>query len=159
MLWRLTEPAPKHVVANGPTHPTMRRSVGARMALATTGVGAATVAGYLFLIESQGTEIGSPGVVFYASFVGVMAALSLGAAVIRDRNDRWAQAFLYAATGGYFPAGILGLASVGLPLIVAGLLALAAAGPRLIPARSGVAAGALSACVFLVGVALTIRVS
>ena len=159
MLRRLTNLAPKHVVANGPTQPAMPRSVRARMALATTGVGAAWVAGYLSIIRSQGTEMGSPGVVFSATFVGVMAALSLGAAVIRDRHDRWAQAFLYAAAGGYLPAGVLGLASVGLPLIVAGLLALAAAGPRLIPARSGVAAGALSACVFLVGVALTIRVS
>jgi hypothetical protein len=89
----------------------------------------------------------------------VMAALALGAAVIRNRNDRWAQAMLYAAAGGFLPAGVLGLASIGLPLILAGLLALAAAGPRLIPLPLGVAAAVLSASAFFVGVALTIRVS
>lgn len=154
-----TDPAPKHLVASGPTQQEIRRPGSPTRALVTTGIGAAWIVGYLLIIQNQGTEMGSPGVVFYATFVGVMAALSLGAAVIRDRNVRSAQTFLYAAAGGYFPAGILGLASVGLPLIVAALLALTAAGPRLIPVRRGVAAGALSACAFLVGVAATIRVS
>ena len=57
------------------------------------------------------------------------------------------------------PAGILGLASVGLPLILVGLLALISAGPRRISQSFGVAVGALSAIAFVIGVALTIRIS
>ncbi len=129
------------------------------MAIATAGVGAAWVAGYLFVIYREGTELDTPMTVFLATFVGVMAALVLGAAGIRDRNERWAQGMLYAAAGGFLPAGVLGLASVGLPLILGGLLALVSVGPRRIPLRFGVAAGALSAIVFVIGIALTIRVS
>ena len=45
------------------------------------------------------------------------------------------------------------------PLVVVGLLALISAGPRRIPQGFAVAAGALSAIIFVIGVALTIRVS
>jgi hypothetical protein len=134
-------------------------SVRGQMAIATAGLGAAWVAGYLFVIYRQGTELNTPMTVFLATFVGVMTALALGAAVIRDRSEGWAQAMLYAAAGGFLPAGVLGLASIGLPLILVGLLALVSAGPRRIPLRFGVAAGALSAIAFVIGVALTIRVS
>lgn len=97
--------------------------------------------------------------VFLATFVGIMAALALGAAVIRYRNDQWAQAMLYASAGGFVLAGVLGLASIGLPLILVGLLAIISAGPRRITYRVGVAAVAASEIAFAVGVALTIRVS
>jgi hypothetical protein len=129
------------------------------MAMATAGLGAAWVVGYLFLIYRQGTELNTPITVFLATFVGVMAALALAAAVIGDRNERIAQGMLYASAGGFVPAGVLGLASIGLPLILVGLLALISVGPRRITYRSGVVAGAVSAIVFAIGVALTIRVS
>ena len=128
--------------------------------MTTAWLGAAWVAGYLLIIYQQGaTELDTPMAVFLATFVGVMAALAFGAAVMQHRNDQWAQAMLYAAAGGFVPAGILGLASVGLPLFLVGLLALISAGPRRIPQRFGVAAGALSAIAFVIGVALTIRIS
>ena len=82
-----------------------------------------------------------------------MAALALGAAAIRRCNDQWAQAMLYSAAGGFVPAGIVGLASVGVPLVLVGLLALISAGPRRIPQGFAVAAGALSAIIFVIGVA------
>jgi hypothetical protein len=130
------------------------------MAMATAWLGAAWVAGYLFIIYQQGaTELDTPMTVFLATFVGVMAALAFGAAVMQRRNDQWAQVMLYAAAGGFVPAGILGLASVGLPLILVGLLALISAGPRRIPQSFGVAAGVLSAIAFVIGVALSIRIS
>jgi hypothetical protein len=150
---------PDRVGPSGPPQDRIQPLVSPMRSLATAGIGAAWVVGYLLIIQSQGTEMGTPGVVFYATFVSVMAALSLGAAVLCERDPRWAQTLLYAAVGGYLPAGVLGLASVGLPLIVAGLLALSAAGPRLVPVRLGLAAGALSAGLFLAGVAVTIRVS
>ncbi len=134
-------------------------SVRGPMAFATAWLGAAWVAGYLFLIARQGTEMDTPMTVFLATFVAVMAALAFGAAIIKDRNERGAQGMLYAATGGFLPAGVLGLASIGLPLILVGLLALVSAGSRQIPLRFVVAAHALSAIPFVIGVALTIRVS
>ena len=135
------------------------QSVNPRIALATAALAGLWIVEYLVTIQSQRTELGSPDVVFPATFAGVMAALSAGAAVIRDRDIRLAQALLYAAAGGLLPAGVLGLASIGLPLIVAGLLALVAAGSRLIPLPLGVTAAVLSTSAFFVGVALTIRVS
>ncbi len=134
-------------------------SVRAPVALLTAGLGAAWVGAYLFIIGRQGTELDAPGTVFIAAFVSVMAALALGAAAVRGRNAQRAQTMLYAAAGGFLPAGILGLASVGLLLILVGFLALVAAGPRIVPSRLGVAAGGLSAFAFAIGVALTIRVS
>jgi hypothetical protein len=125
----------------------------------TAGICAGWAAGYLLNIGSQGTELRSPGVMFYATFVGVMAALAVGAAVLHGRSPQWAQTLLYAAAGGLHAAGFLGLASIGLPLIVATLLSLTAAGSRVIPARRGLAAGLLSAGVFVVGFAATVRVS
>ena len=129
------------------------------MAIATAGLGLAWVAGYLFLIGAQGTELYAPTTAFVALFVGAMAALALGAAVIADGSDGRAQGMLYAAAGGFLSAGVLGLASIGLPLIVVGLIALTSAGPRRIPRTLAVAAGALSAAAFVIGVALTIQVS
>lgn len=48
---------------------------------------------------------------------------------------------------------------IGLPLILVGLLALVSAGSRHIPLRFVVAAHALAAIPFVIGVALTIRIS
>ena len=135
-------------------------SIRGRLAATTAVLGATWVAGYLFIMVEQGaTELDTPMVVFLATFVGVMASLAFIGAVIGDRDERWAQGMLYSAAGGFLPAGVIGLASVGLPLILVGLLALASAGPRRLPLRFGVAAGALSAIVFAIGVALTIRIS
>jgi hypothetical protein len=134
-------------------------SVRGRVATAAGGLGAVWVAGYLLILLRQGTELDTPMTVFIATFVGVMAALAVGAAATHRRDEQRAQAMLYAAGAGFLPAGVVGLLSIGLPLILAGLLAFAAAGPRIIPRRIAVAAGALSAGVFVVGVALNIRVS
>jgi len=136
-----------------------QRPVGPRRATATAAIGIGWVIGYLLIIRGQGTEQASAVVVFYATFICSMAALAFGAAVIHGRNPRLAQAFLYAASGGFFPAGVLGLASVGLPLIVAALLSLTAVGSHLLPRRIVAAAAGLSAGAFLIGVAATIRVS
>lgn len=107
-------------------------------AVVAAGLGAAVDLGYIVL--TNGIQPGS-GSLFYAVFIGTMAAITLvGAAPALD--ERLAQPFLYAATSGYLVAGIVGLASIGLFLIIAALLAYIAAGPR--QASQGVAAAAMA---------------
>ena len=123
-------------------------------AVAAAGVGVVVEGGYVLQVRAQGTEIGSGGL-FLVAFVGVMAALSLGSAAVGKQHELVAQALLYGATSGYLVAGLVGLASIGLFLIVAGLLALIAAGPRRVSTGVVATVVAISASVFLIGMALT----
>ena len=125
-----------------------------KAALAAAGLGAAVDVAYVLLVRSQGTEIASR-VVFFAAFIGVMAALSLAGAAIGKQDERFAQALLYGATAGYLLAGVPGLASIGLPLILAGLLALVAAGPRRLPVWVVATVVAVPMSLFIIGLALT----
>ena len=93
-----------------------------RAAVAAFGVGAAVDVVYVLLVLGQGTELG-PREVFFAAFLGVMAAFALAGAAMGTLDERFGQVLLYGATTGYLLAGLLGLASIGLFLIVAGLLA------------------------------------
>ncbi len=126
-----------------------------KAALAAAVLGAAVDVGYVLVVRSQGTEIASR-VVFFAAFIGVMAALSLAGAAAGGLNERFfAQASLYGATAGYLLAGVVGLASIGLPLVLAGLLALVAAGPRRLPVVVVATVAAVPLSAFLIGLALT----
>jgi len=84
-----------------------------------------------------------------------MSALSLAGSIRRGRDDRFAQLVLYDASAGYLLAGFVGLASVGLPLILAGILAGVAVGPRRVSARLAATAVLMSAASFILGFALT----
>ena len=125
-----------------------------KAALAAAVLGAAVDVGYVLVVRSQGTEIASR-VVFFAAFIGVMAALSLAGAAAGGLNERFSQASLYGATAGYLLAGVVGLASIGLPLVLAGLLALVAAGPRRLPVVVVATVAAVLLSAFLLGLALT----
>ena len=70
-------------------------------------------------------------------------------------TDRADQVLLYGATTGYLLAGLLGLASIGLFLIVAGVLACIGAGPRRVPVGVVAAVVAVSASALIIGMALT----
>lgn len=125
-----------------------------RAGLAAAGVGAAVDVGYVLLVQSQGSEIGSR-VVFFAAFLAVVSALSLAGAAVGKQDERAAQALLYGATTGYLSAGVVGLASTGLPLILAGLLAFVAAGPRRLPVGVVATVAAVPLSVFIIGLVLT----
>lgn len=122
-------------------------------ARAAAAIGAVWDLGYLFIVSGPGIEP-EPNVAFYAGFVGVMSALSV-ASTLPTVDARFAQASRYAAASGFVLAGAMAAASIGLPLVVAGLLALAAADPRVISVRAGASAAALAATAFVAGVAIT----
>lgn len=123
-------------------------------AIAAASVGAAVDVAYVLLMQSQGIEFG-PRVVFYTAFVAVMAALSLASAAVGKLDERFAQALLYGAATGYLAAGIAGLASIGLPLVGAGLLAYVAAGPRRVSVGVASIPVVLSASALIIGMALS----
>lgn len=125
-----------------------------RQAIVAAAFGGAVDVGYLLLVRGQGSDF-APRVVFYAAFVAVMAALSLAGGLVGGSNETRAQALLWSATTGYLLAGGLGLASIGLPLVLAGLFALVAARQRRLSAALVATVAALTASVFFVGIALT----
>lgn len=98
-------------------------------AIAAAGIGASVDAGYLLTVNSQGADF-APRVLFFAIFIAVLAGLSLAGAVVGSHRGPVAQALLCAATTGYLEAGGLALASIGIFLVLAGLLAFVAVGPR-----------------------------
>ena len=125
-----------------------------RAAVAAFCVGAAVDVVYVLLVLGQGTELG-PREVFFAAFLGVMAAFALAGAAMGTLDERFGQVLLYGATTGYLLAGLLGLASIGLFLIVAGLLACIGAGPRRVPVGVVAVVVAILAAALNVGMALT----
>ncbi len=74
---------------------------------------------YILLIRSQGNSLDAR-VMFVAFFIATEAAVALGAALVGRRAVR--VVLLGAASGGLLALGLLGLFSIGLPLVVAGLL-------------------------------------
>jgi len=98
---------------------------GARLALAAAVVAIGTDVLYLAIIRSQGP--GEPGDLT----VPVVAAVILGLAVCAGvaaiaSAPTTRKVLLSIATAGLFVMGVLGLFSIGLPLLVAGILSLVA---------------------------------
>lgn len=125
-----------------------------RVAVAATVIGAAVDIGYVFLIRSQGPSIG-PRVAFFACFLAAMSGLALAGALLSGRNGGRAQALLYGAATGFILAGVVGLASIGLFILLPGLLAFAAAGPRQLSIWRIATTGAAVAFTLVIGLALT----
>lgn len=76
---------------------------------------------YAVVVRSQGGFQDDRGrVVFVASFVAGLFAVTLAGALVRRPAVRIA--LLAVATGGLLTLGLLGMASIGLPLAVAGVL-------------------------------------
>jgi hypothetical protein len=90
------------------------------------GLGMVTIVVYLLLINSQTDGTEERRVEFVASFVGLMAVLSLAGALGAALNSGVSRAILLAAATGNMGMGVLGLFSIGAPLLVAGGLLFAA---------------------------------
>src|SRR5712691_4902974 len=88
--------------------------------LAAAALGAATVIVYLLLGNSQADGTYKLQQAFTASFIGLMAVLSLSGAVAARRGNRISRTLLLGAMMGNVAIGILGLASIGPPLVLAG---------------------------------------
>lgn len=87
-------------------------------AVAAAGVGAAVDVVYDLVAPREGTEF-PPRVVFIAAFIGVMAALLLAGAAVARLDERFAQVLLCGASAGYLLAGLVGIFSIGAPLVIA----------------------------------------
>lgn len=98
-------------------------------ARAAGGIGIGADVGYLLLIADQGADF-APRVVFLATFLAVMSALSFGGAVAASHDEVVAQSFLIAGATGLLEVGALAIASIGILLVLAGFLAFVAAGTR-----------------------------
>jgi len=98
---------------------------------------------YLALISGQG-DLGRTRVWFVALMLAAMAACCLVAALMRD--DRVRPVAAWTGAGGLLSLGVLGIFSIGLPLLVAGILMVVAA-LRIGVAQSG---GARAAAGFIV---------
>ena len=101
---------------------------GARLALAAAVVAVATDALYLGIIRAQGP--GEPGdwvtVTVVASVILALAACAGVAALAEGPAPSTRRVLLLIATVGLFVMGVLGIFSIGLPLLVAGVLCLIA---------------------------------
>ena len=95
---------------------------------------------YIVVISDQG-DLGRGRVWFVALMLLVAAACCLLAAVRRD--DRVRPIVAWAGAGGLLSLGVLGIFSIGLPLLVAGILMVTAA-MRMGVARGGEVAAAVA---------------
>jgi len=135
---------------------------GSRLAIAAGVLGLVVALGYLVIIydEAERTS-GRVAVVFL--FILAVSALALAGGSAFTRSARMTAIVLGAATGGLLTAGVLGIFSIGLPLLIAGVLSAAAWGrsvssvrpvPVGVPILSTVAAIA-SGAVLILGIVLT----
>lgn len=84
-------------------------------------IAAADDALYVILIRSQGTFPDDRGrVIFVAGFLAAVATVALGAALLTAPKAR--VVLLGAATGALFALGTLAAFSIGMPLLIAGVL-------------------------------------
>ena len=126
----------------------------AAAALLAVAIGAALDVGYVLIVRSQGYPVDSR-VVFYVAFVAVVSAVTLVGAVVVTLDRRLAQPLLYGAATGYFLTGALGIASVGMPLIVAGVVSIITVGRRRASFVVITVAATIPAATFLIGLMLT----
>ncbi len=94
---------------------------------------------YLVLIAGQG-DLGRTRVWIVALMLAAVAACCLVAAVMRD--DRVRPVAAWTGAGGLLSLGVLGIFSIGLPLLVAGILMVVAALRIGVPKGGGAAAAA-----------------
>lgn len=89
------------------------------LAVAASAIGLVMTGTYVALIVRQGGGY-EPGTV---AFAALMVIASIAPLLARRRQRRW---YLGVAAGTFFVVGLLGIFSIGLPFLIAGILALAA---------------------------------
>lgn len=134
-----------------PTRP--RRPARAGLVAATD---FAVMIAYLFLITSQSGPQNIPRVAFMASFLMLLALITSGGMLIAG-SSRTAATSLFIASGiGNILLGVIGIFSVGIPLLIAGLWIMTYADWR--PRKRGPASGIIlmpaAIIVFLIVVGL-----
>jgi hypothetical protein len=138
------------------------RFAGPRLAMVAGIVGLVVDAAYLGIIFDQGdVEAGRVAVV--SVFVLAVSALALVGAVASAPSSGTRLVVLGAATGGLLTVGVLGIFSIGLPLLVAAVLcavgyAQVARAVRPVPAGApllATLAGIVTGAVLILGIALS----
>jgi hypothetical protein len=104
------------------------------VAMAAAVAGGVADVGYLRLISDQGTGIGAR-VAFIAGFVALMTALAAIGAILFGRAAAASQLVLLGSASGFLGLGLIALFSIGIALILAGVLALIGAGPLPVSGR------------------------
>jgi hypothetical protein len=99
-----------------------RMSIAAAIACA---LAVATLATYLVLLARQGTPLNNPRVLFVAVSIAIFSALTGIGALIRQARTR--TLLLTLATAGLLGVGFIGAWSIGISLLLAGVLTGAAA--------------------------------
>ncbi len=101
-------------------HPTARDWA----SITAAGIGLVTVVAYLAIVVQQETDSEDYPLVAFVTLY--FAALSVGALLSVSADTRRCVALRAAATAGFLFWGLIAAASIGLPLLVAGLIALIA---------------------------------
>lgn len=139
--------------------PMIDRSMRSRRALALT----AAVAGglidvaYLRQIADQATGIDAR-VAFVAGYIGLAAGLALVGAIRMGRDDPLAHAALLGSATGFIGIGVVGLFSIGLSLLIAGVVAAFTVDPRRVGASVAVGVIVCALAILAVGLAATFAV-
>jgi hypothetical protein len=124
------------------------------VAMAAAVAGGVADLGYLRLISDQGTGIGAR-VTFIAGFVALMTALAAIGAILFGRHAAASQLVLLGSASGFLGLGLIALFSIGIALILAGVLALIGAGPLRVSGRLAAAPILGSLALLAAGFALT----
>lgn len=111
-------------------------------------------AAYLFLIGSYGSDGARSRTSFIVAYLVVLSGLALIGAAMAALAHRSAGPLLWAASTGYAGLGLVGIASIGLPLLLAAGLASWSA-LRWPATPLTVAAAALPIIILVVGFTLT----
>jgi hypothetical protein len=98
---------------------------GSRLATAAGVLGLLVALGYLAIIYDEAERSSGRVLVVFSFIIGV-SALALAGGSTLTTSARVRAIVLGAATGGFLTAGVLGIFSIGLPLLVAGVLSAAA---------------------------------
>ncbi|MGH2381221.1 MAG: hypothetical protein ACRDG7_08375 [Candidatus Limnocylindria bacterium] len=119
-----------------------RMSIPAALACA---LAAATLVTYVALLDRQGTPLSNPRVAFVAASIAILSLLTGAGALVRSASVR--ATLLGLATPGLLGVGFIGAWSIGLSLLLAGILAgwaaLAAARASALRPLRGVLSGVL----------------
>lgn len=119
--------------------------------IAAAMIGFATVIAYLAIIVQQ--ETGSEDYPLVAFVTLYFAALSAGALMSVSADTRRCVALRSAATAGFLFWGLIAAASIGLPLLIAGLIALIALIRTLqVTPGTGILAALVAAATVLAGI-------
>ena len=123
-------------------------------AIVASGIGLAVDLSYVVIVAGQQTDLEGRHIVV-ALYITAMSALCTAGALMGRRPHGIDQALRVAGGAGLLFIGVLGLASIGAPLLLAGVLAIFTSDAERVTGRMVAAAAGFSAAPLVIGFALT----